>query len=70
MLLIYGATGDAGGLLAEEARRRGRGVVVPGGRSEATLRPLAERLGHPFSLDQPDLSGSASLTGVTLQDRP
>jgi short subunit dehydrogenase-like uncharacterized protein len=59
VLLIYGATGYTGGLIAEAARLRGVGCVVPGGRSEATLRPLAGRPGLP----------DITVTGVTLQDR-
>ncbi len=60
MLLIYGATGYTGGLVAEEARRRGLQQVVLAGRSEAKLRPLAARLGFPyraFELARPDLGG-------------
>jgi short subunit dehydrogenase-like uncharacterized protein len=42
--LIYGASGYTGGLLAEEAVRRGHRPVLAG-RSAEKLRPLADRLG-------------------------
>ena len=51
--LLYGAYGYTGRLLAEEALRRGHRPVLAG-RSEAKLRPLAERLGldcRVFGLD-------------------
>ena len=60
MLLIYGATGYTGGLIAGEARRRGLEEILLGGRSAEKLRPLAERLGYrfrAFELAKPDLSG-------------
>lgn len=60
MLLIYGATGYTGTLIAEEARRRGLREVILAGRSEAKLRPLAARLGfghRAFELARPDLAG-------------
>lgn len=52
-VLIYGAYGYTGTLVAEEAVRRGMHPVL-GGRSEARLKPLADRLGlsyEAFSLD-------------------
>src|SRR5262245_13802200 len=45
--MLYGASGYTGVLLAEEASRRGLRPLLAG-RSEAKLRPLAERLGMPF----------------------
>src|SRR5689334_20550146 len=45
--MIYGATGDTGTLVAEEAVRRGHTPVLAG-RSEQNLVPLAERLGLPW----------------------
>jgi short subunit dehydrogenase-like uncharacterized protein len=45
--MIYGATGDTGTLVAEEAVRRGHKPVLAG-RSEQKLMPLAERLGLPW----------------------
>ncbi|HZN93489.1 MAG TPA: saccharopine dehydrogenase NADP-binding domain-containing protein, partial [Myxococcales bacterium] len=45
--MIYGASGYTGVLLAEEAARRGLRPLLAG-RSEAKLRPLAERLGMSF----------------------
>jgi len=53
--MLYGATGYTGVLLAEEAKRRGLRPLLAG-RSEAKLKPLAERLGMPFravGLDDP-----------------
>lgn len=45
--MLYGATGYTGVLLAEEAARRGLRPLLAG-RSEAKLRPLAERLNLSF----------------------
>jgi short subunit dehydrogenase-like uncharacterized protein len=45
--MIYGATGFTGELIAAEAARRGLRPILAG-RSEAKLRPMAERLGFPF----------------------
>ena len=45
--MLYGASGYTGVLLAEEAARRGLRPLLAG-RSEAKLRPLAERLGMPY----------------------
>jgi short subunit dehydrogenase-like uncharacterized protein len=45
--MIYGAYGYTGELIAHEAVKRGLAPVL-GGRSEAKLAPLAERLGLPF----------------------
>lgn len=53
--LLYGANGYTGELIAEEAKRRGLQPVLAG-RREATVRPLAEKLGLPwraFALDDP-----------------
>ncbi|MBZ0285844.1 MAG: saccharopine dehydrogenase NADP-binding domain-containing protein [Anaerolineae bacterium] len=52
--MIYGATGYTGVLVAEEAVRRGHKPLLAG-RSEAKLKPLAERLGLEYaavSLDE------------------
>lgn len=58
-LLLYGATGYTGGLVANEAMRRGLRPILSG-RSEPKLKALAERLGleyrvalleHPARLD-------------------
>jgi short subunit dehydrogenase-like uncharacterized protein len=46
-LLIYGASGYTGRLLAAEARARGLDTVLAGRRRER-LQPLAEALGLPF----------------------
>jgi len=45
--LLYGANGYTGTLIAEECARRGTSVILAG-RSEASIRPLAERLGLPY----------------------
>lgn len=63
--MLYGATGYTGVLLAEEAKRRGLRPLLAG-RSEAKLKPLAERLGMPFravGLDDP-AALRRSLAGV------
>jgi saccharopine dehydrogenase (NAD+, L-lysine-forming) len=63
--MIYGATGYTGVLTAERAVELGERPVVAG-RSEAKVRPLAERLGLPwrvFSLDDADAVRSG-LEGV------
>ncbi len=46
--MIYGATGYTGQLIAEEATRRGHRPILAG-RSQSKLKPLAERLGLPYS---------------------
>lgn len=46
--MIYGATGYTGVLVAEEAVRRGHKPLLAG-RSEAKLKPLAERLGLEYT---------------------
>jgi short subunit dehydrogenase-like uncharacterized protein len=54
-LLIYGATGYVGRLIAEEATRAGLDLAVAG-RDRAKVETLAERLGVPgrtFTLDDP-----------------
>jgi short subunit dehydrogenase-like uncharacterized protein len=59
-LLLYGANGYTGTLIAERACALGLRPVLAG-RSEEKLRPLAARLGLPhraFGLDQPDLGGA------------
>ncbi len=53
--LVYGASGYTGQLIAERAAERGWRPILAG-RSEAKLRPIAERLGMPmrvFGLDDP-----------------
>ena len=53
--LVYGASGYTGELIAERAAELGFKPILAG-RSEAKLRPLAERLGMPmrvFGLDDP-----------------
>lgn len=55
-LMIYGANGYTGELIAREAVRRGLQPILAG-RSEAKLRPLATELGLPlrcFSLNKPE----------------
>lgn len=64
-LLIYGAAGYTGAMVAEQAKAAGLNVEIAG-RDAAKLRKLAERLGVPyrvFSLDEP--LGSA-LEGVDV----
>lgn len=54
--IIYGANGYTGKLVAEEAGRRGLTPILAG-RSEDSIKPLAESLGLPwrvFALDNPD----------------
>lgn len=53
--LLYGANGYSGVLIAEEAKRLGLQPILAG-RREASIRPLAERLGmewRVFPLDDP-----------------
>ena len=53
--LVYGASGYTGELIAERAAELGLKPILAG-RSEAKLRPIAERLGMPmrvFGLDDP-----------------
>lgn len=45
--MLYGATGFTGELIAAEAVQRGQRPLLAG-RSEAKLRPMAERLGLPY----------------------
>src|SRR5882672_2341996 len=57
--MIYGASGYTGELIAELARTKGLSPVLAG-RSEAKVRPLAEKLGfrwREFGLDKPGLEG-------------
>jgi short subunit dehydrogenase-like uncharacterized protein len=49
MIVVFGATGYTGRLVAEQLAARGASAVLAG-RSEATLRPLAERLGFEWRL--------------------
>jgi short subunit dehydrogenase-like uncharacterized protein len=59
MLLIYGANGYTGELIAREAVRRGHKPVLAG-RSAEKLAPLAKELGlesRVFPLDTPQLDG-------------
>jgi short subunit dehydrogenase-like uncharacterized protein len=61
--LIYGATGDTGKLIVEEAVRRGHKPVLAG-RSEDKLRAMAEPLGLEwiaFDLDDPQALHKAAL---------
>lgn len=60
MLLIYGATGYTGALIAAEAKRRGLPAVLAG-RSAEKLRALAAPLGlewRAFGLEAPNLDGA------------
>ncbi|MGM0564809.1 MAG: saccharopine dehydrogenase family protein [Pseudomonadota bacterium] len=55
-LMVYGANGYTGELIAREAARRGLSLVIAG-RSEVKLRPLAEELNCPlrcFNLERED----------------
>ncbi|MEL6616026.1 MAG: NAD(P)H-binding protein, partial [Bacteroidota bacterium] len=63
--LLYGATGYTGRLIADLAVARGHRPVL-GGRTEATLRPLAERLGlDPVVVSLDDARGlDRALEGV------
>ncbi len=54
--MIYGATGYSGALIAEEAVRRGHHPLLAG-RSEARLKPLAERLGLDYAAIRLDEGG-------------
>jgi short subunit dehydrogenase-like uncharacterized protein len=59
MLLIYGATGYTGGLIARIAVEKDLPVIIAG-RTEARLQPLATQLGidyRVFSLEAPYLNG-------------
>src|SRR5207244_1005045 len=56
--MIYGATGDTGSLVAQEAVRHGHKPILAG-RSEQKLVPLAQRLGLPWVVA--DLSDQAHL---------
>lgn len=67
--MIYGATGETGTLVAEEAVRRGQKPVLAG-RSEHKLVPLAKRLGLPWVVvdltDQTQLQKALSQVEVVL----
>jgi short subunit dehydrogenase-like uncharacterized protein len=59
MLLIYGANGYTGELIAREAVRRGQKPILAG-RSAEKLAPVAKELGletRAFPLDKPQLDG-------------
>jgi short subunit dehydrogenase-like uncharacterized protein len=58
-LLIYGANGYTGQLIARKAKARGESPILAG-RSPEKLKPLAGELGLPlraFDLREPDLTG-------------
>jgi len=62
-LLVYGANGFTGRLVAELASSRGEKPLLAG-RSADKVRPLAERLGLPwraFPLEAPDLAGARAV---------
>lgn len=67
--MIYGATGETGTMVAEEAVRRGQKPILAG-RSEHKLVPLAERLGLPWVVvdltDQTQLQKALSQVEVVL----
>jgi short subunit dehydrogenase-like uncharacterized protein len=67
MWMIYGAYGFSGTLIAEAAVQRGHRPVLAG-RSEAKLRPLAERLGLDYRVISLDDLGAltAALKDVDL----
>ena len=56
-LLIYGATGYTGELIAREAVRRGLQPVLAG-RTEATVAALARELGCDYRIASLDASGA------------
>jgi len=61
MWMIYGANGYTGQLVAETAKARGLTPVLAG-RSEESVRAIAQRLELPwraFPLDKPDLAGAS-----------
>ncbi|MFE7508594.1 saccharopine dehydrogenase family protein [Promicromonospora sp. NPDC057488] len=70
-LIVYGATGYVGRLIAEEAVRTGLDVAVAG-RDRTKVEALAERLGVPgrtFTLDEPavvreELRGATAVLNV------
>ncbi len=66
-VLIYGASGYTGGLIAERAVAEG-GRPVLGGRAEQKIRPLAERLSCPHRVFGLDDRGrlDAALDGVDV----
>lgn len=62
--MLYGANGYTGEITAEEAARRGMRPILAG-RSEARVRPIAERLGLPWrAFELAD--AAANLDGVDL----
>jgi short subunit dehydrogenase-like uncharacterized protein len=66
-LLLYGANGYTGELIAREAARRGLAPVLAGRRAEA-LEPLARELGlepRAFALENPE-AVAAALDGVRV----
>ncbi len=66
-VLIYGASGYTGGLIAERAAAEGAKPVLAG-RAEEKIRPLAERLGCPHRIVGLDDEGKldATLEGVDV----
>jgi short subunit dehydrogenase-like uncharacterized protein len=59
MILLYGAYGYTGALIARDAQAKGIPLLLAG-RDEARLQAISEATGHPyraFPLDAPDLSG-------------
>ncbi len=65
-ILVYGANGYTGVLIAEEAARRGLTPILAG-RREGAVRPLAERHGMPWRAFSLDDAGAvrAGLDGVS-----
>lgn len=64
-LLIYGATGYTGSMVAEQAKAAGLNVEIAG-RDAAKLQKLAERLGVPYRVFALDGSLDSALTGVDV----
>jgi len=67
--MIYGATGETGSMIAEEAVRQGQRPILAG-RSASKLAPLAQRLGLDWvacDLNEPDqLAQVVATVGVVL----
>jgi short subunit dehydrogenase-like uncharacterized protein len=68
-LLIYGASGFTGRLLAQRARRRGADTILAG-RSRPRLQHVAEACGLPYRVlaleDQPDLDAALRDIAVVI----
>lgn len=64
-LLIYGAAGYTGAMVAEQAKAAGLNVEIAG-RDAAKLRNLAERLGVPYRVFLLDESLDSALEGVDV----